>query len=257
MSLNISILIPAFNEAKRLPSTLEDLSTFIRNSNLDLFKISEVIVVNDGSADQTAQVAKAFEAMLPNLSVISFPANRGKGHAIHTGLFKATSSWVLVADADQSTPWKELCVLIQSNTKTRAEIVMGSRGLDESKITTRQSFLRQSLGKSYNLFIRAITGLPYKDTQCGFKLIDLTKTKAFLSDLQVERFAWDIEFLLFAKKFGLKISEIPVEWAHKEQSRVHPIKDGLNMLWETLKARIRIFSLSKKIAHEKTTHPRA
>lgn len=238
MSFEISLVIPAFNESKRLPSTLEALA------NLKLNEIREVIVVDDGSADATILVAESFEKKLPNLKVLKSGKNFGKGHAIRLGLKAAALPWILIADADMSTPWEELRKLCEVAQSSNADICIGSRDVEGSNILTHQSWLRETLGKSFNLFVRTMTRLPFKDTQCGFKLMKKAMIHPFLEKLVVDRFAWDVEFLVLAQKLDLKIVEVPVTWAHKEESRVHPIFDGFNMLWMVTKLRFKILTRS-------------
>lgn len=207
--------------------------------------MKEVLVVDDGSSDDTISVALAFLDKLPNLKVVKSERNFGKGHAVRLGLQEATSDWVLIADADMSTPWTELTKLSQRMQESAAQIAMGSRDLPESDVAIRQSFVREHLGKTFNLFIRLLTRLPFRDTQCGFKLVHRESIEAFLPKLTVDRFAWDVEFLILAQDFGLKIIEVPVCWEHRDASRVHPIFDGFDMAKTVLVLQLkRLFSRS-------------
>ncbi len=225
--ISTTIVIPAFNEQERLPSTLDAL--FAIEKDLVGLEIREILLVDDGSSDQTVSVSLAFRDKLPQLRVMKSERNRGKGHAVRLGLQEATSDWVLIADADMSTPWTELLKLSQRLREESAQIAIGSRDLPESDVAIRQSFVREHLGKTFNLLIRILTGLSFRDTQCGFKLVHRESIEAFLSKLTVDRFAWDVEFLMLAQDHGLKIIEVPVSWEHRDASRVHPIFDGFDM----------------------------
>ncbi len=236
--MNLSIIIPAYNESKRLPLTLETLHRLNSQSKLEQIILSEILVVDDGSKDNTIEVAGRFTSILPSLRVIKSGKNFGKGHAVRLGFQNAKADWLLMADADMSTPWTEVVKLKQFLEKSNSLIAIGSRDLPESSVTTKQSFIREHLGKTFNLFVRLITGLRFKDTQCGFKLINRKAIKDIIPKLNVDRFAWDVEFLMKAQKSNIKIIEVPVSWEHRDMSHVHPLKDGLNMAWTVLKIRV-------------------
>ncbi len=222
-----TVVIPAFNEQDRLPRTLEALCT--EHDGLSGVNLAEVIVVDDGSKDDTSRVAALFSGRLPQLSVVTLEQNCGKGFAVRSGLMNAQSEWILVADADMSTPWAELAKLASELKKHGGDVAIGSRDLPESDVVLRQSFIREYLGRTFNVLIRTLTGLPFRDTQCGFKLVRRSSVKSFLGDLTVDRFAWDVEFLLLARDADLEILEVPVSWEHRDASRVHPIFDGFDM----------------------------
>jgi glycosyltransferase involved in cell wall biosynthesis len=250
-ALDVSIVIPAFNEAARLPATLEKLGDLLQAKAFQNAVIREVIVVDDGSTDNTIAVARRFESALPGFSVVSSERNFGKGHAVRTGLARATQPWALVADADMSTPWLELDKLVHESQKTESPIAIGSRDTIGSQVRIHQSFIRESLGKTFNVFVRMLTTLPFKDTQCGFKLVQMSALGAILDRLTIDRFAWDVELLLLAKQFGLEAVEVPVVWEHKEESRVSLFSDGLGMVGSVLKIRLRLltqFRLKKLLA---------
>lgn len=236
--MNVTIVIPAYNESRRLPATLEKLKDQIESKLFPNITIHEILIVDDGSADNTIQVCKDFKAKLPIIRVVESGKNYGKGHAVRLGLQNVKSEFALMADADMSTPWTELNKLKKYLGNSNAHIAIGSRDLPESDITTHQSFLREYLGKLFNLFVRTMTGLPFKDTQCGFKFFNVPYVKPILLELKVNRFAWDVEFLFRAKKHGLLTVEVPVQWEHQNESRVNPIKDGLQMAWTVLKIRL-------------------
>jgi dolichyl-phosphate beta-glucosyltransferase len=237
----LSIIIPAYNEASRLPRTFELLSKAIETGVFSSPKLEEIVIVDDGSKDQTAALAEAASRQLPMVKVIRVKPNQGKGNAVHTGLNVAQGTWCLIADADSATPWDQFLKLKQANTP----IVIGSRDLPESDVRTRQSWIREHMGKTFNLLVRLITALPFKDTQCGFKLLHRPSVAAFLPRLEVKRFAWDVEFLMFAKKYNLQTTEVPVVWEHQDNSHVDPIKDASEMLARVIQLRLRLLFLKK------------
>lgn len=235
----VSVVIPAFNEAQRLPETLQALKRLCLNKELPVI-ISEVLVVDDGSVDSTSRVVEEFARDWSLLKLLGFSQNRGKGAAVKKGLIEACSEWVLVADADMATPWEELRKL--QSFMPQADLIMGSRALPQSQIEVRQHWIRQTMGKTFNKILRQFVGLPYKDTQCGFKLIHTNEffRQKVLPQLSVERFAWDVELILVMEKFRLKVQEVPIRWQHKESSRVHIVRDSLEMLFAIRKMRRRL-----------------
>lgn len=233
---SLSIIIPAYNEELRLPNTLKVLQEKQAQFN---FSLTEVLVVDDGSKDGTAQLVNDLSRTWPILRCLKLPQNAGKGAAVHAGFREAQGEWMLMADADMATPWDELNKF--GEVCESFDLVMGSRALAESQITVRQHIFRQTLGRGFNKILRALVRLPYKDTQCGFKLVrnDADFKKLILPALQVHRFAWDVELILVLRKFKKRILESPVRWSHQEASRVRIIHDSLEMLWITLQLRLR------------------
>ncbi|UOF01778.1 dolichyl-phosphate beta-glucosyltransferase [Bdellovibrio reynosensis] len=234
----ISVVIPAYNEETRLPETLKSLRQFAEKNTGEL-KFKEVLVVDDGSKDATEHVLLRTEKDWSELKHFSFSVNQGKGAAVHKGLREAASEYVLIADADMATPWEEAFKLI--NEIHNNDLVMGSRALPESDIIVRQHWLRQNLGKTFNKIIRLFIGLPFKDTQCGFKLLrnDFLFRTTVLPHLKVSRFAWDVELILLMMKHHRTIKEVGVRWRHQEQSHVRILKDSFEMLWTVWKLRRR------------------
>ncbi|MCX5786496.1 MAG: DUF2723 domain-containing protein [Elusimicrobia bacterium] len=232
--LTAAVVIPAYNEAKRISATLEALTSHIRQGTLKPLDIREIIISDDGSNDETEAVVRKFKPSLPNLKLIKSKRNFGKGHAVRTGFFQASADWVLVADADMSTPWTEARRLALHCLQQKASGAIGSRGLPESNILKHQSFFRERLGKSFNLLVRALTRLPYTDTQCGFKLFKRQEVEKIFASLKIDRFAWDVEFLVFCRRAGVKIVEIPVTWENSEQTRVRMLRDGFDMAFSVL-----------------------
>jgi dolichyl-phosphate beta-glucosyltransferase len=237
---SLSIIIPAYNEESRLPRTFQLLQQAIGTGIFAGYDLKEILIVDDGSKDGTSAVCNSHTSILPQLKCISVTPNQGKGNAIHVGMKSAQSDWILIADADTATPWDQFLKLSAHANRDQSSIAIGSRDLPESDVRTQQSWMREHMGKTFNMIVRFITGLPYRDTQCGFKLIERNRIQTFLSLLQVKRFAWDVELLMFAKKNKLRISEVPVAWEHQEASRVHPIRDAFEMLCRVIEMRVRI-----------------
>lgn len=246
---SLSILIPSYNEAKRLPRTFGLLATAIRDDVFKSLELKAILVIDDGSRDETVLVAEQGKSLLPEIEIRRVTPNQGKGNAIHEGLKQAQTDWCLVADADSATPWDQFTKLLKIADLEKPNpcpIVIGSRDLPESDIRTSQSWIREHMGKTFNLIVRMITQLPFKDTQCGFKLIHRPSVESFLSELKVKRFAWDVEFLMFARSKNLVVKEVAVAWGHQDDSHVDPIKDSLEMLFRVIELRIRLlFSKSK------------
>ncbi len=242
----LSIVLPSYNEATRLPRTFDLLKKAKQEGVFSQVDLKRIWVIDDGSKDETALIAKAAKAELPEIEVYRVEPNQGKGNAIHEGLRRSTTDWCLIADADSATPWdqfKKLWNACHSGTTLLLPIAMGSRDLPESDIQTKQSWVREHMGKTFNLIVRFITGLPFKDTQCGFKLIHRPSIQNFLQHLRIKRFAWDVEFLMFARSRNLDIAEVPVSWAHQEASRVNAIRDSSEMLFRVIQLRLRIWFL--------------
>lgn len=237
MPQTLTIVIPAYNEEQRLPKTLQALKAFAETRQG--FSLREVIVVDDGSQDKTIETVRKWSESWPILKCWSLQKNLGKGAAVHAGLAKAQGEWVLIADADMATPWKELQRFAELCKDQ--DLVMGSRALKESQIVVRQHWLRQNMGRTFNKLLKSLVRLPYHDTQCGFKLIrnDDQFKKQILPQLQVQRFAWDVELLLFMRKHHRRVLETPVEWSHQEASRVRIVRDSFEMLWAVLRLRAR------------------
>jgi len=242
---SLTLILPCYNEASRLPRTISLLQNALKDGVFNGVKLEKILIIDDGSKDSTSAVALSGESSLPGLlSIHRVEPNRGKGFAIHTGLRLARTDWCLIADADSATPWnqfKKLYEISKNDGKIVYPVSMGSRDLPESDIQTEQSWIREHMGKTFNFLVRLITGLPFRDTQCGFKLVHLPSIQSFLPRLTVERFAWDVEFLMFAEAYGVSAIEVPITWAHQDASRVSPIKDSIEMLSRVIQVRLRVF----------------
>lgn len=233
---DISIIIPAFNEAERLDDSLRTIVEYLEIQNVN----SQIIVVDDGSSDETALVAKRRFAEHPaNIlpQVISYEPNRGKGYAVRTGLSAATGSIALFSDADLSTPITEMKKILKPICDGTADVTIGSRALDRNLIGTHQSWTREQGGKVFNLIVKISTGLPFADTQCGFKAFRTDKIQSVLKAARVDRFGFDVELLLIAFAAKLRIEEIPVRWDHSEGSKVNVRSDSWKMFKEVLSIR--------------------
>lgn len=225
-----SIVIPAFNEEQRLPKTLLTLKELIDGGRLAPIEVKEVIVVDDGSRDGTVNLVRKFSETFPLIRVVESGRNYGKGHALHLGFNDSKFDWILLADADMATPWPEMVKLATEIKNKGGDVAIGSRDIVGSEVVIKQSWLRENLGKSFNVFVRVLTRLPYKDTQCGFKFFSRVKSEEWLHELHIDDFAWDVEFLLACRKHKLEVHEVPVVWRHVGGSRISPFKDGIRML---------------------------
>ena len=230
----LSIVVPAYNEERRLVASLESIASYVDTAGID----AEVLVVDDGSKDKTAEVAaKALAGR--NGRVIRNGENRGKGFSVRRGVLEARGRFVLLTDADLSTPIGEHAKLAAVIRDRDLDVVIGSRALPHSDVQVRQGWLRQSMGRSFNTFIRATTGLPFRDTQCGFKLMDRERVKPLIEKMAVNRFAFDVELLFLCARFGLTVADVPVTWRNAAGSKVSLFGDPLNMIVDVLRVRWR------------------
>ena len=230
----LTVVVPAFNEERRLGATLERVAAWLESRGLD----GEILVVDDGSSDGTARVAAEHLGGRRG-RVIRQPENRGKGAAVRRGVLEAHGRWVLLTDADLSSPIEEYDVLASAVRELDADVAIGSRGLRDSKVEIRQNLVRQTMGKTFNLAIRTMTGLPFRDTQCGFKLMDRERVRPLFEKMIVDRFAFDVELLFLCRKFGLRVVEVPVVWRNAPGSKVSILRDPLNMLADVARVRWR------------------
>lgn len=230
----LSIVIPAYNEVKRLGDSLAKIGAYLDAAGID----AEILVVDDGSKDRTA------EAAMVALSgrrgrVVRNGENRGKGFSVRHGLFEAQGRFVLVSDADLSTPIEDHAKLAAAIRDRDLDVAIGSRALPGSDVQLRQNWLRQTMGRSFNKIIRAFTGLRFHDTQCGFKLMDRERVRPLFRKMVVDRFAFDVELLFLCARFGLSVEEVPVTWRNAPGSKVSLIGDPLNMILDVLRVRWR------------------
>jgi glycosyltransferase involved in cell wall biosynthesis len=230
--LSYSIVIPAYNESERLQASLEKVVAFLAEQGWP----AEVLVINDGSRDNTPDIIRQFAARYPFVRLIENPGNRGKGYSVRNGMLQATGDVVLFTDADLSAPITEAPKLF-AEIANGADVAFGSRWLVAKMQTERQSILRQIAGRMYNILMRLILGLKYKDTQCGFKAFNRRAIETIFTRQHIERWGFDVELLFLAKKFRMKIVEVPVAWAHDDRSKINPLVDGIKMFGEMVSIR--------------------
>lgn len=230
MSASLSVIIPAYNEAARLEKTLRAVVDYLSQNSPD----GEVIVVDDGSSDQTAGLARQVFQDSKDLrtSVISYKSNLGKGRAVRLGLLAARSEVALFSDADLSTPITEAPKLVEPIVNGQSDVTFGSRALDRRLIGVHQSWRREQGGRVFNLVVRLATGLPFWDTQCGFKAFRMSVCRPLIEAATVDRFGFDVELLYLAFRAGLNLKEIPVRWDHNEGSKVTLFSDSFRMVNE-------------------------
>ena len=253
MSEFLSIVLPAYHDAARLGSTLDAVADYMRQN----YPQGEVIVVDDGSSDETADLARAALARARPLrtSVISYKSNLGKGRAVRLGLLAARGDVVLFSDADLSTPISEAPKLIEPILKNECDVAFGSRALDRSLIGVHQSWRREQGGRIFNLFVRLATGMPFWDTQCGFKAFKMSACRPLVEAATVDRFGFDVELLYLAHRAGLRLREVPVRWDHNEGSKISLFSDSFKMLGEVglirQQARRGVYDTAIRAVHER------
>ena len=227
-----SIVIPAYNESERLELSIPKVLEYVRERDLQ----AEIIVVNDGSRDTTADVVRRFAGSHASVLLVENPGNRGKGYSVRNGMLHARGAVALFTDADLSSPINEADKLLAA-LSGGADVAIGSRWLQRELQTERQPLYRQLYGRLFNLGLRLVLGLGYKDTQCGFKAFNRRAVDTVFTRQHIERWGFDPELLFLARKFRLRTAEVPVEWAHDHRSKINPLRDGLKMGMEVLKVR--------------------
>lgn len=227
---SLSIIVPAYNEEARLGESLRKILVYMRRHA----PTAELVVVDDGSTDRTLEIAEKIcdEHSDVQTKVLGCEKNHGKGYAVRKGLVKSSGDIALFTDADLSAPIDELPKLVEPIRERRYHVTFGSRALDRSLIGTHQPWQREQGGRLINLLIRRMTGLPFADTQCGFKAFRMSKFRSLLASMTVDRFGFDVEFLYVAKLRGLRLKEIPVRWNNVEGSKVSAVRDTRRMLGE-------------------------
>jgi glycosyltransferase involved in cell wall biosynthesis len=229
---SISIVIPAYNEETRLGPSLDKIRRYLSTSG---WEFSEVLVVNDGSTDRTSEVAAS-----SGVRVLENPGNRGKGYTVRHGMLEAKGEWILYTDADLSAPIEELETLWSATGKANADAAIGSRAVDRSLIGVHQPWTREMMGRFFNLVMRLITGLPFRDTQCGFKLFSARTAQDVFSRQQLEGFGFDVEILFIARRLGRKVLEVPVHWDNVEGTKVS-LFSGAKAFLDPLAVRLNSF----------------
>jgi glycosyltransferase involved in cell wall biosynthesis len=226
-STQLSIVIPAYNEAARIVGTLERVLSCVEKQGWD----AEVLVIDDGSQDATPEIVKAWMEQYPRLHLVQNVGNRGKGFSVRNGLLQAAGDVVMFTDADLSAPMEEAELLLAA-IADGADVAIGSRWLDKTRQTIHQPLYRRFFGRCFNWVTRTVMGLPFKDTQCGFKAFKREAAQVIFRLQRIERWGFDPEILFIARKLGYRIEEVPVTWGHDERSRISYLKDGMKMLEE-------------------------
>ncbi len=224
---SLSIVIPAYNEERRLPRGLAKIRDYLASRGLSAEQV-EVIVVDDGSADGTAAIVAEWSREMPSLRLVSNGDNRGKGYSVRHGMQEARGRIALFTDTDLSAPIEEADKLLAA-INAGNDVAIGSRAVDRALIFGHQSRVRELAGMIFNGFVRLFTGLPFQDTQCGFKAFVREPARVIFEQQRIEGFGFDPEILFLAKRHGLRVAEIPVRWAHDPATKVHVIRDSMIM----------------------------
>jgi glycosyltransferase involved in cell wall biosynthesis len=227
-----SIIIPAYNEGPRIGATLDKILSYSQQCGWN----AEIIVVNDGSHDDTAEIVCDRAAKHCGVRLLENPGNRGKGYSVRNGMLHASGETLLFTDADLSSPIAEASKLFAA-IAAGSDVAIGSRWLRSELQTRKQPLHRQLFGRVFNLLLRIILGLRFKDTQCGFKAFTRRSAQRIFPQQQIEHWGFDPELLFLAGKFGFKVTEVPVAWAHREGTRLNPLRDGIRMFAEMLEIR--------------------
>jgi glycosyltransferase involved in cell wall biosynthesis len=235
---DLSIIIPSYNEESRLPETLDRIAAYLSDSGRE----AEVLVVDDGSKDGTAAVAEYFRIKIPTLRVVSNDVNRGKGYSVRHGMQEARGRIALFTDADLSAPIEEADKLIEA--LDTYDVAIGSRAMDRSLISVRESPFREFAGIIFNKIVQIILWLPFVDTQCGFKAFRRERCSVIFEQQTIDRFGFDPELLYLARHHGLRAVEIPVRWGHSPATKVSMLRDSIQMFidvftirWNSLRRR--------------------
>lgn len=235
-SPELSIIIPAFNEEKRLGDTLARICDYL-TSRSPAFAGTEIIVVDDGSTDGTARLAREWSRSIPCVRVVSIGTNRGKGHSVQRGMLQARGRIALFTDADLSSPIEE-CERLFAAIRAGNDVAIGSRAIDRTLIAVHQSRFREVAGIIFNRLVRVFTGLSIEDTQCGFKVFRLPACRIIFDQQRIAGFGFDPEILFLARRHGLRIAEVPVRWSHHPATKVHVYRDSVEMLLDLLRIRL-------------------
>jgi dolichyl-phosphate beta-glucosyltransferase len=237
MATMLSIIIAAYNEEKRIGESLRKLHHYLQEQSRNY----EIIVVDDGSSDRTAPLVRELAGSIPNLRVIRYDKNRGKGYALRTGVLASQGGLVLVSDADLSTPIEEFEKLL--SFLPDSGLAIGSRALARSEILAKQPWWRQAMGRTFNRVVKLVVTNEFSDTQCGFKLFAGETARRLFRRARIDRFAYDVEILALAGEQGYRTAEVPVRWINDPASSVRPVRDSLRMLIDLCRIRLNLAAL--------------
>lgn len=224
---SVSFVIPVYNEEERIGTTLDVVLNYFSDTDY----LVEVIVVDDGSTDKTADVVQSFGG---HVKLFSYCRNRGKGAAVRYGMLTSTGDYRVFSDADLSTPIYEIEKILD-RLKEGADVCIGSRALEPSLIKKHQPFYREFMGKTFNKFVQMLIMKGIEDTQCGFKGFTAESAKFLFSRSKIDGFSFDVEILYLAQKAKMKIEQVSIEWYNDQRTKVHPVRDSFNMFIELLK----------------------
>lgn len=228
---HLSVVVPAYNEEQRLAESLPVILAYLKRQDFTW----ELIVVDDGSRDGTSRVTEEIGRDLP-VRALRHEPNRGKGYSIREGMLAARGDYRLFSDADLSTPIEELDNF-WSFARDGAQVMIGSRAMESSQLEVRQSPLRELMGRTFNLFVRLLLVGGIRDTQCGFKLFTHQAAETIFPKQQLDGFAFDVELIVLARKYGFRVVEIPVRWINSPASKVSALRDSTRMFLDLLKLR--------------------
>ena len=238
--MQVSIIIPAYNEQDRIQKTLNKVFYYLRVNNID----AEVIVIDDGSKDDTFSIVKEFEKKHDNVVILRNDCNRGKGFSVRRGVLMARGDCVLFSDADNSTPIQEIKKVMPFILNNEYDVVLGSRSIKGSDVRIRQPYFRIIMGRIFNLFVKMLLYRDFKDTQCGFKAFAKKAAQEIFKRQTIERFSFDAEILAIARVQHFRIQQVPVVWVNSAHSRVSPFSDAFQMFMDLFKIKINL--LKKK-----------
>lgn len=230
--MSYSLVIPAYNESSRIRPTLDEILRYIAQQKWN----AEILVVDDGSRDDTAAIVREYARAHPQIQLVQNPGNRGKGYSVRNGMVHARGDICLFTDADLSSPIAEAEKLFDAIRKG-ADIAIGSRWLRAELQTERQPLYRQAFGRIFNMLLRIVLGLRFRDTQCGFKAFRREAAQRIFPLQRIERWGFDPEILFLARRMSFRTVEVPVIWAHSEGTRLHPFRDGLRMFGDVMRIR--------------------
>jgi dolichyl-phosphate beta-glucosyltransferase len=228
--VELSVIIPLYNEEKRISQTISVIADYLKRN----LKSYEIILVNDGSTDNTLLVIKKIQEELQNIVIIENQKNKGKGYSIRRGVLEVKGKYILFSDADLSTPIEEIERLMPK-LEEGFNIAIGSRGLPDSRILLHQGKIRENMGRIFGFIVRKFIGLKIRDTQCGFKLFPKKVANLIFREQTINGFSFDVEFLLIAKEKGLRIAEVPIVWRDSNESKVNIFTEPVKMLRDLIR----------------------